>query len=176
MLAGTLSGRVDAVDERSGRLLWSWRAPGVEPAIWSSPVVYRSRVIVGIASQYGDTQQTAGRLVALDQATGRPLWDDCVRPACQAGGGIWSSLAVDGLDRGFVGVGNPDDAVLAVDTVTGRRFWETSLHPDEGRDLDVGATPVVLEEGGRERIAVGSTKGVMTLLDAASGRPVWSRS
>jgi outer membrane protein assembly factor BamB len=99
-------------------------------------MVHRGRVIVGIASQYGDTPLTAGRLVALDQATGRPPWDDCVRPACQAGGGIWSGLAVDSLGRGFVGVGNPDDAVLAVDTVTGQRLWETSLHPDDDRDLD----------------------------------------
>jgi polyvinyl alcohol dehydrogenase (cytochrome) len=176
VLAGTLGGWMDAFDERTGRRLWSWRSPGDRPAIWSSPTVAGGRVLVGIGSQYGDSPLEAGRLAALDVATGRLLWDDCVRPGCAAGGGIWSSPAVDGLGRAYVGVGNPDDAVLAVDAATGRWLWETSLHPDQGRDLDVGATPVLLRLGGREALAVGSTAGDFALIDAATGTVRWSRT
>jgi outer membrane protein assembly factor BamB len=176
VVAATLSGTVDAFDERSGRRLWTWRSPGDRPAIWSSPAVNGGRVMVGIASQFGDTPLEAGRLVALSLSDGRPLWDDCLRSGCQPGDGVWSSLAVDGAGRGYVGVGNPDDAVLAVDVASGRRLWETSLHPDQGRDLDVGATPVLVGRGSGERVAVGSNAGDLTLLNAASGRPVWSRT
>ncbi|MBO0706571.1 MAG: PQQ-like beta-propeller repeat protein, partial [Candidatus Dormibacteraeota bacterium] len=158
------------------RRLWTWRSPGGKPAIWSSPAVSGNRAFVGIASQFGDTPLEAGRLVALDEASGRPLWDECVRPRCQLGSGVWSSVAVDGQGRGYVGVGNPDDAVLAVDIATGRRLWETSLHPDNGQDLDVGATPVLFEQDGVERLAVGSTGGDFAILDAASGQVVWHRT
>jgi outer membrane protein assembly factor BamB len=176
VVVGTLTGRVDAFDLGSGHRLWSWRSPGDRPAIWSSPTVWRGRVLIGIASQYGDTPLEAGRLTALDLASGRLLWDVCVRPSCQAGGGIWSSPAVDRAGHAYVGTGNPDDGVLAVDGATGRRLWETSLHPDRDRDLDVGATPVILSGGAAERIAVGSTAGDFDLLDAADGSIVWSRN
>ncbi len=41
--------------------------------------------------------------------------------------------------------------------------------------VDVGATPIVFQLGGREAIAVGSNAGVFKELDAASGAVVWSR-
>lgn len=176
VLVGTLSGRVDAFDERSGRQLWSWHSPGRQPAIWSSPTVYRNRVMIGVASQYGDTPLEAGRLVALDLRTGRPLWDDCVLQGCKPGGGVWSSLAVDSQGRGYVGVGNPDDSLMAVDTATGRRLWETSLHPDQELDLDVGETPILFQQDGQERVAIGSNGGDFGVFDAASGHVVWKRT
>src|SRR4029077_9339463 len=43
------------------------------------------------------------------------------------------------------------------------------------RDVDVGATPVVFQSGGREAIAVGSNAGVFKVLDATSGGVIWSR-
>jgi polyvinyl alcohol dehydrogenase (cytochrome) len=50
-----------------------------------------------------------------------------------------------------------------------------SFHPDSGRDVDIGATPIVLKSGGHEVVAVGSNAGVFKVLDAATGSPVWSR-
>lgn len=175
VLVGTSSGRVWALDLANGRPRWTWLAPGERPDIWSSPAVAGGRVLAGVASPYGDTPLQPGRLVALGLASGRLLWDSCVLAACRPGGGIWSSPAVDRRGRAYVGVGNPDDAVLAVDAATGRRLWETSLHADQGRDLDVGATPAILGDGPAEEVAVGSTGGDFALLDAASGRVEWRR-
>jgi outer membrane protein assembly factor BamB len=176
VLVGSLSGWVYAFDEHSGRRLWSWHAEGDEPAIWSSPAVFHDWMLLGVGSQEGDTPLEAGRVVALDLSTGRPLWEECLLAECQPGDGVWSSFAVDGQGRGFIGVGNPDDAVLAIDTATGRRLWETSLHPDLDRDLDVGATPVLFRQGGRERAAVGSTGGDFAVLDAGTGQKVSHRT
>jgi len=175
VLIGTLTGRVYAVSIRDGSIRWTWRAPRATAAIWSSPTPYRSLLLIGVASQYGDTPLEVGRLVALDQASGRQLWSYCTQPNCQPGGGIWSSPMVDSQGRAFVGLGNPNDGVLAMDATTGRRLWETDFHPDLGRDLDVGASPVILRTEGRERIAVGSVAGDFKLLDAEKGTVVWSR-
>jgi outer membrane protein assembly factor BamB len=174
VVVGTLSGHVRAFDLKSGRQLWDWKAPGESPAIWSSPTEYRSLVLIGTGSQYGDAPLEAGRVTALDLATGHELWNFCVRPSCAPGGGIWSTPAVDSAGRAFVGVGNPDDAVLSFDAMTGMRLWERSFYADAGRDLDIGASPVIFAMGMNEVVAVGSVAGVFKALDAANGAVIWS--
>ena len=136
VIVGTLSGHVRAFDLVHGRQIWDWKAPGDQPAIWSSPTIYRTLVLAGIGSQYGDSPLEAGRVAALDLATGRELWELCVRAGCALGGGIWSTPAIDSAGRAFVGVGNPDDAVLAFDATTGKRLWEHSFYADDGREPD----------------------------------------
>ena len=173
VIVSTLSGHVIAIG-LDGTLLWDSVAPGVQPALWSSPTVYGQLVVVGVGSQYGDSPLETGRIIALDLATGHRVWSLCVR-TCEPGDGIWSTPAIDGTGRGYIGVGNPGDGVLAFEVATGKPLWFTSFHPDAGRDVDVGATPIVLRLEGREVIAVGSNAGVFKVLDAESGAVVWSR-
>jgi len=173
VIVSTLSGHVIAIG-LDGTLLWDSVAPGVQPALWSSPTVYGQLVLVGVGSQYGDSPLETGRIIALDLATGHRVWSLCVR-TCEPGDGIWSTPAIDATGRGYIGVGNPDDGVLAFEVPTGKPLWFASFHPDAGRDVDVGATPIVLRLGGREVIAVGSNAGVFKVLDAESGAVVWSR-
>ncbi len=175
VLVGSLAGHIYAFDLNKGTRLWDWQAPGIQPAIWSSPAVYHQLALLGIASQYGDAPLEVGRIVALDVASGRQVWMICVREGCAPGGGVWSTAAVDSRGRAFVGMGNPEDGVLAFDALTGRSLWKVSFYSDAGRDLDVGATPALLEVGGAEAVAVGSVAGVFKLLDAATGRVIWSR-
>jgi polyvinyl alcohol dehydrogenase (cytochrome) len=129
VVVGTLSGHVRALDLAHGHQLWDWQAPGDAPAIWSSPTVYRTLLLLGISSPYGDSPLEAGRMAALDLATGREVWEFCVRPACAPGGGIWSTPAIDSAGRAFVGVGNPDDGILAFDAMTARRLRSTASTP-----------------------------------------------
>lgn len=173
VIVGTLTGHIIAIG-LDGALLWDSVAPGIKPAIWSSPTVYGQLVLVGVGSQYGDSPLETGRIIALDLATGGRIWSLCVLE-CQPGDGIWSTPAIDSAGRGYVGIGNPDDGVLAFEVATGKPLWFTSFHPDADRDLDVGATPIVFQSSGREAIAVGSNAGVFKVLDAASGAVVWSR-
>lgn len=175
VLAGSLAGHLYAFDLSQGTQLWDWHAPGIQPAIWSSPAVYGQLVLVGIGSQAGDTPLEVGRIVALDLASGREVWAMCVRDKCMPGGGIWSTAAVDTAGRAFIGTGNPEDGVLAFEALTGRRLWSVSFYSDAGRDLDVGASPVLLQVGGTEAVAVGSVAGVFKLLDVATGTTIWSR-
>ncbi len=174
VVAGTLNGHVRAFDLGTGHATWDWPAPGNQPAIWSSPAVFGQTVVIGIASQYGDNPLEAGRIAGLDLVTGAQKWIFCTLPACDAGAGVWSSAAIDDAGRGVIGVGNPTDGLLAFDVATGNVLWQTSLHPDAGRDIDVGATPVLWTAGGKELVGVGSNGGVFAVLDASNGSVVWS--
>ena len=171
---GTLGGHVLAVAATDGSRLWDWTAPP-HAAMWSSPVLYHDLVLIGVASPYGDTPLVAGRLVALDPATGAERWNVCVVPGCPAGDGVWSTVAVDRAGVAFVGVGNPDDGVLAFDPLTGRHRWFRSLYRDQDRDLDVGARPLILDSAGRELVIEASVEGTLFALDAGTGDVVWSR-
>ena len=175
VIVGTLTGHTYALDLANGSKLWDAKAPGIRPAIWSSPAVYGQLVVTAVGSQYGDNPLEVGRVIALDLATGHQVWDLCARAGCLPGDGIWSTPAIDAAGRGFIGVGNPDDGVLAFDVATGRRLWLTTFHPDGDRDVDVGATPIVVQVGGREAVAVGSDAGVFKVLDASTGAVIWSR-
>ncbi len=175
VIVGSLNGNIRSFDLNSGGSQWDAKAPGQKPAIWSSPTVVGKLVVAGVGSQYGDNPLEAGRVIALDLATGHQVWELCVNSACQPGDGIWSTPAIDAAGHGYIGVGNPDDGVLAFDVASGHRLWQTSFHPDAGRDVDVGATPIIFQLGGREAIAVGSNGGVFKVLDASTGSVIWSR-
>jgi outer membrane protein assembly factor BamB len=174
VFAATLTGHVRAFDLNDGRDVWDWKAEGLQPALWSSPTMYNGLLLVGVGSQAGDTPLETGRMVALDAGTGRERWSTCAIAGCRPGGGIWSTPSIDSASHAYVGVGNPVDGVLAFDAGTGARLWETSFYSDDGRDLDVGASPVLVDLGGREALAIGSVAGSFKMLDARSGAAVWS--
>ena len=175
LVVGTLTGHVLALDATNGKKLWDWAAPGSRPTIWSSPAIHRRTVIVGVASPYGDTPLQAGRIVALDLASGALRWNLCVRGNCALGSGVWSSAAIDSAGHGFVGAGNPDDAVVSFDVGSGQRLWTRTITADQRRDLDVGATPLIFQIGTREVVAVGSDGGTFALLDVGTGKVIWAR-
>jgi eukaryotic-like serine/threonine-protein kinase len=172
--AGTLSGHVLALKADDGSTLWDWTGPP-DAAIWSSPILYRGLVLVGVASPYGDEPLVPGRLVGLDARTGKERWTMCLLKGCAPGDGVWSTPAIDDRGEAFVGVGNPDDGVLAFDPLTGERKWLASLYADNQRDLDVGARPLVLMSNGREIVLQASVEGTLAALEAATGGILWSR-
>ena len=174
VFAATLSGHVRAFGLAEGREIWDWKAPGAQPALWSSPTIYRGLLLIGVGSQAGDQPLESGRVVALDVASGRERWIACAMTDCEPGGGIWSTPSIDAAGHAYVGVGNPIDGILAFEATTGDRIWRYSFYADVARDLDVGASPVLLDVAGREAVAVGSVAGIFKLFDAATGNVVWS--
>ena len=174
VFTASLTGHVYAMDATRGDIVWSWKGPA-GAAIWASPVAYGDEVIVGVASPYGDQPLVAGRLFGLDAATGNQRWTQCLEINCAPGGGVWSTPSIDERGLAFVGVGNPVDGVLAFDPLTGERKWLSSLYADNGRDLDVGASPVIFELGHEEVVAQASVEGLLALLDATDGSLVWQR-
>jgi outer membrane protein assembly factor BamB len=173
VFVGTLTGHVRALSASDGTPVWDWIGPP-NANFWSSPVVYRGMVIIGVASPYGDRPLIPGRIVALDERTGVERWMTCVLHGCASGDGVWSTVTIDGSGTAFVGIGNPDDGVLAFDPVTGRSKW-LSGYADNGRDLDDGARPLIVASGGRALVVEASVGGSLWAFDALSGGLVWSR-
>ncbi len=71
----------------------------------SAPIAWQGKVFIGIA--FSDAG-IAGRLLALDAATGKELWRFNTTLGFGAGGGFWASYSLDPTTgEVFGGVGNP---------------------------------------------------------------------
>jgi outer membrane protein assembly factor BamB len=174
VFAGSSDGHLYALELMTGLRIWDWRAPGDKPAILGGPVLYRGLLLVGIGAQPGAPLEP-GRLAALDPASGDRLWATCLRAACEAGGGITSSIAVDSSGIGYVEVGSPDDVLAAFDVGIGKVLWTHPLSPTPGPGAGATATPLLFSSQGRERVAAAGPDGRFTVVSAASGANVWSR-
>lgn len=121
--------RVSALDERSGRILWSTSVPGV---VMTTPIVADRLVIVGTGTSRVLTQTAStlvwGRpqgdeIVALDEGTGRIRWrrstvgEDMPSPAF---------VTIRGI--GAIVFANGDDHLRAWAVRDGRTIWERAVH------------------------------------------------
>jgi outer membrane protein assembly factor BamB len=164
-----------AVDVASGQLRWRSSVDDPGAKIWSSPLVVNGLVIVGAASTLSEQPKIPGEVIAFDAATGALRWRTWSEPGGAPGGGIWSSPAVD-TARGvvYVGMGDPNDGVQALDLRDGHVLWRWSSVPRDVADTDVGSGPLLYsDQRGHLRIAVGGKDGWLYSLDAQSGRVLW---
>ncbi|MEO6890873.1 MAG: PQQ-binding-like beta-propeller repeat protein [Ktedonobacteraceae bacterium] len=172
---GALDGFIYAVDAASGHLRWrsSTDDPGAQ--LWSSPIVVSGLVVIGAASTLSEKPKIPGEVIAFDAATGVQRWRTWSEPGGAPGGGIWSSPAVD-TTRGvvFVGIGDPDDGVQALDLRDGHVLWRWRSVLRDVADTDIGSGPLLYpDQRGQMRIAVGGKDGWMYSLDTQSGRVLW---
>lgn len=175
LFIGAQDGFVYAVDAASGHLRWRSSAGDPGAKIWSSPVVFNGLVVVGAASTLSEKPKIPGEVIAFDAATGVRRWRTWSEPGGAPGGGIWSSPAVD-TTRGvaYVGIGDPDDGVQALDLRDGHVLWRWSAVLRDVADTDVGSGPLLYpDQRGQLRIAVGGKDGWLYSLDAQSGRVLW---
>ena len=116
-----------------------------------------------------------------------------------SGAPVWNSPTYDAArGRVYFGTGENysspadgnSDAVIAVDAKSGRRLWLAQLTErdawnvgcmvgndncpkENGPDLDVAASPIVVKAGGREVIVAGQKSGVAHGIDPVSGKILW---
>jgi alcohol dehydrogenase (cytochrome c) len=179
----------------AGNVLWKRRicSTAKNDDTYSSPVVADGRVLFGI-DIIADRPTDAGRLVALDAATGEPAWSFSPVRYRGTGGGVSATPAFDSR-RGIalVGTGNPTpmnappagadpytDSVIAVDVRTGAWRWVNQLMAHDLNDFDVFASPrlFTLRRGGRDVAAVGVVQkdAHYFMLDELRGRILWQRA
>lgn len=174
---GGIDGFVYAVDASSGHI--RWRSPvdneGAGAKIWTSPAVTGGVVIVGVASALNEKPKVPGEVLAFDAATGTRRWRTWIEPGSAAGGGVWSSPAVNLTnDFVYVGTGDPDDGVQAFDLHDGHLIWHWRSVEHDVSDTDVGSGPMLYsDEMGKLRVAVGGKDGSLYSLDAETGRVLW---
>jgi outer membrane protein assembly factor BamB len=107
---------VSAVDASSGNRLWTTNLSFGKPiGVLEQPVVYDGKVLVS-TTPYGYLAGSEGIIYALDQQTGKILWNFSTiqdpnlwgHPELNSGGGAWYSPSIDvNTGNSFWGIGNP---------------------------------------------------------------------
>lgn len=145
MFASGPRSTVFALDARTGEELWFWD-PGIVDEEFGGPSRCCGDVNRGVAA-YGDNVIVGlldGRLVALDQATGRIDWSVQTTPP----GTDYSITGAPRIFRGKVIIGNGGAEygvrgyVTAYDAESGDELWRTYTvpgNPDEGFESDAMA-------------------------------------
>lgn len=172
---GDIDGFVYAVDAATGHQQWRSRVDGSGAKVWSSPAVTGGLVIVGAASALNEHPKVAGEVLAFDATTGQRRWRTWMMPKGTAGGGVWSSPAIDVTHNiVYVGTGDPDDGVQALDLHDGHLIWHWRSVVQDVGDTDIGAGPMLYSnQQGKLRVAVGGKDGSLYSLDAQNGRVLW---
>jgi outer membrane protein assembly factor BamB len=138
---------------------------------------------VGVASS-AHCDEVAGRIVAVDLASGTAQSRRLVGPG-QQGGTIWSSIAIaEDEDRIYATTGNRigpasaepyAQAFLALDprTLEVLDHWQ---NPTTLENADFGSSPALVDSGGLKLVAATSKDGNLYVLrrDALSRGPLWT--
>ena len=170
-------------------------APG-----YNEGLVYVSTVPAIQASEYPGGG--VGVLYALDAKTGKEAWHFDTVPASlwgdkkqNSGGGLWYPPSFDGKGSMYFGTGNPapfpgtpsdpwgksrpgpnlyTNSLIKMDAKTGKMDWYYQQTPHDLYDWDFQNPPILITAKGKE-LAIGSGKsGIVTAVDAKTGKPVWS--
>jgi outer membrane protein assembly factor BamB len=170
-------------------------APGYKDGL-----VYVSTVPVNVNSEY--LGGGVGTLYALDAKTGKKVWTFDTVPKdlwgdkkLNSGGGLWYPPSFDEKGSMYFGTGNPvpypgtpqkpwgssrpgpnvyTNSIVKMDAKTGKMDWYYQQTPHDVYDWDFQNSPILTKAGGRE-VAIGSGKnGIVTAVDAKTGKPVWS--
>ncbi len=192
---GTPDGRLIALDAGTGRPLWDVQAfdPAKGEYVVAAPIIWRDKIYIGSA---GSDIGAIGHVKAFGLAHGRQIWSFANVPASgpgsdswssdpthvRAGGGVYSSLALDPSDGMlYAPVGNPGPdfagayrpgrnlytvSVVRLDARTGalkgyHQFVQHDIH-----DWDISASPMLFtSRDGRRMVAVAGKNGYLYALD-----------
>jgi outer membrane protein assembly factor BamB len=187
------SGSVDAYAKKNGALLWSTQIanPMKNEFIFSSAFPAVGKLFIGIASIFDCNQVVAGRVVALDQATGRVTgtwWGD---PSHGPGATVWTTPAYDpSTNRVFITTGTIANGKTKAQQPLAQAF--VAIDPDTmqtldyyspvtslfAADLEFGASPLLWDAGGRRFIGAATKGGIFYAMDRddLSAGPVWQQT
>jgi outer membrane protein assembly factor BamB len=201
---GTTSSGAFALDQMSGRELWSTPLKGpvdMQPAT-NDGKVYVSTVPENTSAEY--EAGAVGILYALDGNTGKKLWEfDTVpkdlwgHPEINSGGGLWYPPSFDSKGDVYVGTGNPAplpgtpnhpwgssrpgdnryaDSMVKLDPKTGKLIWYYQETPHNIYDWDFQNPPIITRSMGKE-VAIGSGKsGFVVAVELKTGKVLWRQT
>jgi outer membrane protein assembly factor BamB len=151
---------------------------------------------VYLASQYG-LGPGGGVLVALSASTGAVLWkfntvlrsDPGVQAVGLGSGGAWETPLVSGDGSVTYGVGNPyqtpasaiadpsaqlyTDSEVNLDAATGKLRWYFQAVPNDFKDYDLQASPILARVGGAPVVVGGGKMGYVYEMNARTGKLIW---
>lgn len=150
-----------ALDARTGEV--KWRVDVGTPGR-SAPTVVSGRMVFGTIDE---------RLIALDAATGRQLWNYAATASATIVFGQPAPAIVDNVV--LAGFGSGDTAAIRLET--GEPVWSDTLGAAGGRNSILDFSSIhglpVISNGTAYIISLGQ---VMTAIDMRSGRRLWERT
>jgi outer membrane protein assembly factor BamB len=155
---------ISALDERSGKLLWSvkiGRAGGRAGGSSSTPTV--DGPLVYALGQHGD-------LVCVETAAGKERWRHNLAEDFKGSRGGWDyceSVLVDG-DKVICTPGGPEATMLALNKKTGEVIWKCPI-----RNESAGYASCVLSEAGGVRQYVQLLANSLVGVRAKDGKLLW---
>ncbi len=196
---GTLDGRFIALDQKTGKVVWSRQITNLEECygcLFSSPPQLAGNVLYGGTT--GGDQPQRGKVYAVNALTGEPAWTfDTISDDPQSwpgdtgevgGGGAWLPGQYDEKrDAIIIGTSNaaPDffgkiregdnkytASLVALDAPTGKVKWYHQEVPHDVWDYDSSYETVTVDHDGREVMAHLNKGGFVTVLDKADGSVV----
>jgi outer membrane protein assembly factor BamB len=173
-------GRIHGVDSVMGEEKWA-EAISTQSGTngWSSPIVTRDMVVVGVASI--DSGGYKGGVSAFDKMTGKKLWE--YTHAKTAGASVWSGPGADDDGIIYATSGNNynqaddrSDSIFAL-AGTDTLMWNFQAEAGDawtfsggvGPDNDFGANPIIVDIKGRKLVAAGRKSGDFHLVDRTTG-------
>jgi outer membrane protein assembly factor BamB len=188
-------GVVYAFDTKTGTVLWQTKiadVPNLGEFLWSSAFPVGSRIYVGVASLH-DCLLVPGRVVALDQSTGKVVGTWWAAANHGSGGGVWTQQAYDArTNRLFLTTGTiaqgltppqqpTADAFVAIDPISMQTLDSfTPFDATSGSyyaDVDFGASPTLYDTvAGVHMIVATNKNGYVYALnrDNLAAGLVWS--
>ena len=173
--------RVLALDEKTGRILWSREWPANYAGILygngprATPTVDGDRVYV---------QGTTGILLCLNVKNGEIIWQKDYAKDYGVNMATWgwpwgysSAPLVEGSHLIAMVGGEPNAKVVAFDKMTGKDLWRALPANSRFDTSDVGigvATPIVIDAAGTRQLILWLPQVVVSL-DPATGRIYWEQ-
>lgn len=198
---GTGDARLLALSARTGEVIWKNVVgnAALDEFIPGVPIAWNGLVIAGVAG--GDFgirgrivayDAISGRevwrfyTIPTGNETGADTWE-IPETAEIGGGGTWSTFALDVINGElFVPVGDAapsftpqarpganlfSNSMVVLDALTGTLKWWHQLSPNDGRDLDLAAAPMLyLNSKGRHIVAVAGKDGYVRGIDRLTQR------
>lgn len=196
---GTLDGRFIALDQETGKVVWSRQITNLEECygcLFSSPPQLAGDILYGGTT--GGDQPQRGKIHAVNALTGEPAWtfdtisDDAASwpgdTGDIGGGGAWMPGQYDEKrDAIIIGTSNaaPDffgavregdnkytATILAIDAPTGDLKWHHQEVPHDVWDYDSAYETVTLDHEGEEVIIHLNKGGFVSVLKKENGEVV----
>lgn len=142
VLVGSSDGKLYAIEEVGGQVIWTFTSDG---PITAAPVLYGDRLYL---------TNRSGSVYALEPATGRQLWTARIQ------GSIAHSPALDD-ERLYVGA--TEGGVFAMDNATGKMVWQCDLR------TTLAASPTLVNG---QLMYLASRDGRLWTMDRPTGRVV----
>ncbi len=197
VFVGTLDGRFMALDQKTGKELWSTQLSDLKTqhgALFSAPPQLAGDVLFGGTT--GGDQPISGKIYAVNADTGKPVWtfeiikDDQESwpgdSGKRGGGSAWMPGTYDAQsDTIFIGTSNaaPDfygvdrvgdnkytATLLAIDPKTGKLKWHRQEIPHDVWDFDSAYEALVVKKDGKDVIVHLNKSGFVFVMDKADGK------